>query len=634
MTPDAARYLLLGWNLISGAGYTSLDIPWTRGPVFPGLLGGLMLIFERDVESLAWAVRLLALANPVLMYFLTKRVAGPMAGLLAAATVTLFVYTNTLWHAFNIDTFRLTVYLLAVLVLLIAAQRNSAGLSLLSGLLLGAAILTKETSVAILPLALLTALLLGWRSRGVLLHYVCVLVVCLPWYWIVYLQGSWSGLVILVTAALVSIALFVVVSYRFDIFARLLANERRQRRISWFVVLVGVIGFSVLISAEGISRYLYLDSEETLLRYIGRISQDISLWYLLPLAGVYVLWETVRGSRLWGFYLALLVLQIPVIFVAAMERLEVRNWLIVQALLYGALAGLVVKILGTLIRDPRLNLRWSLAFGAASVLIVVLVWGAVSQVQYLRSDDVNLMDANSKNLNVQNHYINENNPAVQDMHNWIADNVPEGEEIIVTPGYSHQLAFLDGMQHGWTPLQVDCSTGPNFYLAPGACSPSKETAQAPPQPAVWFKMNESCEGYALSLATLMQQMDRSGATYLLTTQEHSSSEDPPDNLAWAPYLDSSGAFETVYSSYLPGAPAREQSYGLVLLKQTGRDPTPAPTQMDARTAGHLISCEQRVWGERYAERIRSTFPNGIEVIGSQPEVESTRPAIEQIYRTG
>src|SRR5215217_3141919 len=139
VSADPSTYLLLGWNLISGHGYTLLEASYrVRGPFFPGFLGGLMFLFGRDVESLVWTVRLLALANPVLMYLLIKRVSGPMAGLLAASIVALFGQTVTLWQALNIDTFQLTVYLLAVLVLLVAAQRDSVGLSLLSGLLLGA----------------------------------------------------------------------------------------------------------------------------------------------------------------------------------------------------------------------------------------------------------------------------------------------------------------------------------------------------------------------------------------------------------------------------------------------------------------------------------------------------------------
>src|SRR5215218_449818 len=185
-----------------------------------------MLLFGRDVESLAWTARLLTLANPVLMYFLIKRIAGSMAGLLAAAIVTLFGYTATLSEAFNIDAVQLTLYLLAALVLLIGAQKDRAVLWLLSGLLLGMAILTKEASLVALPLALFAALLFGWSFRGVLLHYTGVVTVCLPWWvWVWAVSGQVflishlisrlpSELVILViVVALALTALFVVASY-------------------------------------------------------------------------------------------------------------------------------------------------------------------------------------------------------------------------------------------------------------------------------------------------------------------------------------------------------------------------------------------------------------------------------------
>lgn len=153
LTIDAGRYLLDGWHLVSGQGYTLLNgTPETkRGPVFPGLLGVLMLFFGRDTESLAWAVRLVALVNPLLAYLLVKRISGPVAGLLAAVLVALFGYTARNPEAFNIDAALLTVYLVTLLVLLAAVRNNSSSLGFVSGLLLGVSLLTKETALANLP---------------------------------------------------------------------------------------------------------------------------------------------------------------------------------------------------------------------------------------------------------------------------------------------------------------------------------------------------------------------------------------------------------------------------------------------------------------------------------------------------
>jgi 4-amino-4-deoxy-L-arabinose transferase-like glycosyltransferase len=226
---DSAKYLLLGDHLISGQGYTRLGgQPYTdRGPILRGLIGFLMLFFERDTESLAWELRLLALANSLLSYFLVKRFSGPLAGLLAAMLVALFSYTATITEAFNIDAVLLTVYLLALLTLLVAVQRDNLFLALLSGLLLGTSILTKESSFTNLPLALLTALFLGWNLRGIIWHYLGVVLVCPPWWvWVwsvsreIYLVGSLpTGLRIPAVVAIVGAVGLAVGLYTSGVFA-------------------------------------------------------------------------------------------------------------------------------------------------------------------------------------------------------------------------------------------------------------------------------------------------------------------------------------------------------------------------------------------------------------------------------
>src|SRR5215203_2656109 len=149
---DAPRYLFAGSELVSGGGLNSLasisDYNGGHGPVFAALIGSLILIFGRDTESLIWAVRLMALFNPLLVYFLAKRLSSPLAGLLAAALIILFGFNVESTNAFNIDSVLLTFYLLALLALLAAIMRGSAALAFLSGLLLGTAILTKETAFA------------------------------------------------------------------------------------------------------------------------------------------------------------------------------------------------------------------------------------------------------------------------------------------------------------------------------------------------------------------------------------------------------------------------------------------------------------------------------------------------------
>ncbi len=264
---DAPRYLFAGSELVSGGGLDSLagtsNYNGGHGPVFPALIGSLMLVLGRDTESLVWAMRLMALFNPLLVYFLAKRLSGPLAGLLAAALLTLFGFNVQSTFVLNIDALLLTFALLALLALLAAIRvgDSAPALAFLSGLLLGAAVLTKETAFAFLPLALLAVLLLDWGLRAALWHCLGVALACLPW-WVwrwsatgeVYLVDRlppWVQLPVMVAAAIfLGLATAAYASGTVD---RFLAHEHLRRWVGRFVVVAWVISLSVLLLATATS---------------------------------------------------------------------------------------------------------------------------------------------------------------------------------------------------------------------------------------------------------------------------------------------------------------------------------------------------------------------------------------------
>ena len=92
---DAGRYLLAGSQLISGQALENLnsisEFNGGHGPGLPALIGSLILLFGHDTAELVWVLRLMALLNPLLAYFLFKRISTPAAGLIAAGLVTLLV---------------------------------------------------------------------------------------------------------------------------------------------------------------------------------------------------------------------------------------------------------------------------------------------------------------------------------------------------------------------------------------------------------------------------------------------------------------------------------------------------------------------------------------------------------------
>ncbi len=626
---DSAEYLLLGEHLISGHGYTGLGgQPYTdRGPVLPGLIGFLTLFFGRDTESLAWGVRLLAVANSLLSYFLVKRLSGSSAGLLAAMAVALFSYTATITEAFNIDAVLLTAYLLALLTLLAAVQGDDPFLAFLSGLLLGTSILAKESAVTSLPLALLAALFVGWSLRGMLWHYLGVVLVCLPWWvWVwsvsgeIYLVGSLpTGLRIPAVIAILGSAGLVVGLYASGIPTRFLASARRRRWTGLLVVVAWVVLMSGLLLSTSVA--LSDSSFGVVRRYIvDELAGYTPLWPLLLVAGGYAIWKAVRGNPLWQFYAATLAVQLPVCLLVTIEGFSLRQFLVPQVLLLCASAVLVVEGCEAAV-SRRGPWRWATIALAAS-LGLVLVLAVAGHVRLLlgEPDEWSSLDRTSR---VRPGDVRELR-GVRKMNRWIRANVDKGESILLTETYANYQAFLDGGRHEWAPLRFDCELG-RRNLTGNGCVPGEAIAEAPPKPTVWFSMEEGCKAIALSMPTLMEQIEQNNSDYLLISDQSWY----PGVSGSAPYLSESGAFEVVHQEELS-----RRVGALVLLKRKEGPLDPAPTRMNAETVNRLVQC-QGTGGSKGAQAIRSKFPDGIVLQPASGTKEGgdvkAQEALEEIY---
>lgn len=601
---DGSWYLLQGWNLVSGTGYEVLGETQTvRGPVLPGVLGLLMLLLGRDTEILAWAVRLLALINPLLVYYLIKRVGRPVDGLLTAFLVAFFGYTAVSWHAFNVDAVQLLAYLLAVLAVLAAVRSKNAVISLLSGVLLGVAILTKETSLTLLPIGLFAALWLGWHARHVALHYFGVVLTCLPWWvWVwrvsgeVYLVGRVSLSLIavaLVAAGLVGSLTFGLHAY--GLLNRLLANEWRRQSIGWLLILLYVAFLSIALFSVSFGNAVgvYASSRD----YIAdQLLVEIRLWYLLPLAGLYVLWKASSGDRLWNFYLTLLVLQVPVSLLVLTLQWGSRQWLIPQTLLYGALAVLVTEACKTVGRREVPWFGWT-RLGILG-LIVVVALSAVPQILYFQSPGVKMISFPPNNANTY----------VAETHRWIQANVPQGGEVMAASFYSEQVAFFDASRHVWKRFEASCID------RLGLCTSSTTPIKSAPAEVAWFEMSESCEHSAVSFNVLADQMESSRSEYLLVDE----------TLPWVVPLRLTAAFESEFES-------RGGASALSLFKRTGRDAALVPTRMRWDSFEHLLRCERDLVDDEAEDVILSTFPNGIEVVSEGADAKLAQRTVNSIY---
>jgi 4-amino-4-deoxy-L-arabinose transferase-like glycosyltransferase len=610
VTQDAGRYLLGGWHLISGQGYTLIGgtPEIKRGPAFPGLLGLLMAFFGRNTESLAWCVRLLALVNPLLAYFLVKRMCSPVAGLIAAVLVTLLSYTATNPEAFNIDAVLLTMNLLTLLTLMAAIQRSTFFLALLSGLLLGASIVTKETAFVNLPLALLAVLFLGWNLRGALWHYLGVAIICIPWWvwvWVVseqvYLVGRLpgGGLQVLAVVATMVFAALLVVAYLFGWVDRFLANERWRKRTGWLLMLAWVVALTGLLLSTGGAALSNVTLDKLSVYVTQRLTPKIAVWPLLLVAGGYVVWRTIRGSPSWRLFAMALLFQFPVCLLVTIEGWHPRQFLTPQTLLLCALAALTadaVALLASAVREREYS-GWPRLLAAVSLLAYLVASAGVGTWNMLFKHATELSEggrAASQAL---------------EMTDWIGDNVPKGETIVAAPLYTNYLSFLDGDQHTLKRLRLDQRQFVNPTKS-NKHTGKKNTVYRTPPNTVWLNVgggHVTCGAATISVPNVVSQLRKQDTKFLMMAAYPTY----PGLLSSSSGLEDSGTFEIVHQE---GTVAEDD--GFAMLVSTGQSPKAAPVWMSSNSVLQLRDCMQTTAGPNYAKTIRSKFPQGIVLVTS------------------
>lgn len=644
---DPGRYLLDGWHLISGRGYTTLlGAPDTKhGPVFPGLLGLLMVFFGRDPVSLAMAVRLVAQLAPLLAYLLVRRVSSPVAGLVAAVLVAMLDYTALSPEAVNIDSALLVAYLISLLLLMAAVDKNAAWPALASGLALGAAILLKETVIVNLPLAALTGLLLGFNRRCVVWHYLGVLAVCVPWWawvWIVgdqiFLVGRLpdSSQLLLFVAAMIVVILTGVWGWYSGILARIFADESRRGRPTLLAIGLAV-GWVVLMSfafltfaGPALSRFT-LSGLQTYL--FSRVAPDIRILPLLGVGAIYAFWQAFRsGGTWWRLFALALFFQVPVVLFIVVSGWDARQLLVFQVLLLCALGALLTDAFASA-RDAR-NPRRRLGVGALAFLLAIypVAAGIVQFKTMLLSNHANPYSG-----------VEGARPGLA-MVRWMDENVPAGQSVVVSVSKAAYVQFLDGDEHTVKPLGMDQSLCVPNPAATSSCDPASKALSRLPSSTVWFTLNPRCEAASLSMKNLVKQTtsdDGSGWLMLAGVPTY------PGTRQLAGLLAKSGAFEIAHSvreGYIltPFPPGRE---GMVLLKAGEQGPRqPVPTQTSMTSMLELAHCE-RAKGAGYRERIRATFDHGIVLtadpghVRTPPEMRSrlqaaARRKLISIYRQG
>lgn len=610
---DAARYLACGSRLITGDALEGLNtisgFNGGHGPGLPAIVAFFILLFGRDTEALVWILRLLALLNPLLAYSLVKRISTPLAGLLAAALVSLVAFNVESTVAINIDAALLTFYLLSLSALLEAIKRGGSLLALLSGVLLGIAILTKETAFVDVPLALLAVLLLDWDLRRAVWHYLGLTLVCLPWWiWVylatgeVYLVGTLpDGLRIPILVAAVILLVLATVAYASGIVDRFLSGERRRRWTGLLLVLFWTVALTGLLLSTASHALIGVSFVESRLFLSHLLAPAIFVVPALLAVVAYASWMAFRERGAWTIVSLALLFQVPVFLLLTVQRWATRQFLVPQTLVLCILAALVVAMGAAAWRGRSRYYRIVGASLATALSLLLLV----SCVQSARSL---LYEGLVRGLVAQHGTA----PQTARMVEWMAENVPSGETILFVsePGInvaeSNYLMFLDGGRHEWKRLRLDqgvCVPRPNVQ---GDCDTGQNDLSRTKSDALWVHgISGRCRVLSMSASNLMQQSRRSDADYIAVSSDYEF----PAILGLPPALRSSGAFGLAHANVALNKITGVKQ-GTMLLEGTGSPPAAAPTMISQDTAFSLIRCEQPQ-GTGFLRRIESRFPNGI-----------------------
>jgi hypothetical protein len=612
---DTTRHLLAGSELISGRALEGLkniaDFNGNHGPTLPAIIGLLILVFDRDTVELVWALRVLALANPLLAYLLVRRLSTPLAGLIAAALVCLLAYNVESAIGIILDVPQLTFDLLSLLALLAAISRGGPVLAVLSGVLLGVCILTKESAVVNLPLALLAVLLLDWEVRWALWHYLGLFLTCLPWWaWVyaatgeVYLVGRLPvGLKVSILIAALLLLALAAGAYASGMVDRFLAGERRRRRSGWFVVLVwpvALTGMLLATSPHALGK-LTLEGSATYLSHVLAPAVYVVPTLLVVLA--YAAWKAKRERGAWLVLALAMLFQVPVCLLLTVQSWALRQFLIPQVLVFCVLAALLVAAGTTAWRDRVLLRRLSGAM-VALVLSALLLVASAQTVQAMLAGYSAYEQTEQRRIPA---------PLVVKMNHWMAENVPEGERILyvseagINIPRADYLMFLDAGRHRWARLKLDqgvCVPRPNAQMN---CDPEQNfVSNIPPEPLWVQRFGTDCRVISLSASNLLEQSHQSGADYVVIAGD----EKFPPILDLPPAIRTSGTFGLANAYVVVSAPGVKE--GIVLLKSTGQTPRATPTSMNANTVLGVRRCVQ-AGGTQNADNLDSRFPHGVVV---------------------
>ena len=349
---DMGEYMIYALNIFTQKGYTDINgnLVLIRGPVFPLMLAISYWLQGVSPWSALWVVRFFCILNPIIIYMIGKRMFGKLVGY-TAALLMLTSYSINYWSYSHIDAVWPFFSLLYILALYNFFETLQVRYSVVAGIMLGIAYLTKQIALLLFPLPLLLFFCVKvYRNyislKGALFCIFTAIAIAFPW-------------------------IFYVFQHTHNI---------------KFAILGFGMNSTAVRTAEPVISVMLKHFFSGLYEYVAGGSMSILgnfiLAPLLIIGCLFVVWRAICGHKESVFIAIALILFIPCMSYVGLNNYRLGQLLIVYFLLYLAAAVFLVEGLNLLFKTTLLSEKSKIGYKR---LITFLVLCGLILVQFYGS---------------------------------------------------------------------------------------------------------------------------------------------------------------------------------------------------------------------------------------------------------
>ena len=483
---DAALYLASAKSFFNGTGLWDAagQLPIWRGPVFPMLLSFSFLIGGNSIFSAVLVSKISGLLMAISVFFIGKQLYGRTTGLIGAFLLVSVPGVVRILTEVKIDPVITSFLNFSLLFIILAFSKGSAKFTIISGVLLSIAFLTKDSALTWLPVPVYLFLAINdYRTKqnleNLILFYVTFILAVIPWWvWVYFNTGQIYLASSLIHESWAFIIPWIFLSFPLIVFSVWLFRKWIVQKLSTLTVLSErlSLGFAFLVYFcvsyiftvllyYGVPRNIFWMISNGFSYYKYNMTVFLEWFQLVPIAwlviGILAIFFGNLKDRLL-FFLGLSCL--PVWLFISWDKISVYGWyadirqsIPIIAISYLAISRFVMLFIKIITQTIRSFLRkpitskiyfpsfkpwlkpWLNYGGIVLVLLIGFIslsWSITLMLQRNNGKDpISYLSNNA----TSNWY----NPATLIISKWFNENIPDNSHILLAGDLYHPTFYYE-----------------------------------------------------------------------------------------------------------------------------------------------------------------------------------------------